>query len=176
MEGNLATESSMLVLDTLELIVQIVSHTDHSQGLLACVLRVLLHALATNQSNMFLQHLFAGKNSIFHVHILAQKLPNFTFFSVQRSFVFKFPSLLFDEASEHCADLCLRLLKHCSSSISPVRSQSSASLYLLMRQNFEIGNVSIKNFFYGLFCKKIETPISLFCRILPESRCKLQCP
>ena len=57
--------------------------------------------------------------------------------------MFKFPSLLFDEASEHCADLCLRLLKHCSSSISPVRSQSSASLYLLMRQNFEIGNVSI---------------------------------
>ena len=69
MEGNLATESSMLVLDTLELIVQIVSHTDHSQGLLACVLRVLLHALATNQSNMFLQHLFAGKNSEFQLGI-----------------------------------------------------------------------------------------------------------
>ena len=120
MEGNLATEASMLVLDTLDLIVQVVSHTDHSQGLLASVLRVLLHALGTNQSTMFLQHLFA----------------------VQRSFVFKFPSLLFDEASEHCADLCLRLLKHCSSSISPVRSQASASLYLLMRQNFEIGNVS----------------------------------
>merc|ERR1719412_980982 len=118
MEGNLATEASMLILDTLDLIVQVVSHTDHSQGLLASVLRVLLHALGTNQSTMFLQHLFA----------------------VQRSFVFKFPSLLFDEASEHCADLCLRLLKHCSSSISPVRSQASASLYLLMRQNFEIGN------------------------------------
>ena len=120
MEANLATEASMLVLDTLDLIVQVVSHTDHSQGLLASVLRVLLHALGTNQSTMFLQHLFA----------------------VQRSFVFKFPSLLFDEASEHCADLCKRLLKHCSSSISPVRSQASASLYLLMRQNFEIGNVS----------------------------------
>ena len=86
----------------------------------SCFFQVLLHALGTNQSTMFLQHLFA----------------------VQRSFVFKFPSLLFDEASEHCADLCLRLLKHCSSSISPVRSQASASLYLLMRQNFEIGNVS----------------------------------
>ena len=62
MEGNLATEASMLVLDTLDLIVQIVSHTDHSQGLLASVLRVLLHALHTNQSTMFLQHLFAGMN------------------------------------------------------------------------------------------------------------------
>ena len=38
---------------------QVVSHTDHSQGLLASVLRVLLHALATNQSTSFLQHLFA---------------------------------------------------------------------------------------------------------------------
>ena len=118
LEGCLATESSMIVLDTLELIVQVVSHTDHSQGLLTSVLKVLLHGLGTNQSTFFIRHLFA----------------------VQRSFVFKFPSLLFDEASEHCADLCLRLLKHCSSSISAVRSQSSASLYLLMRQNFEIGN------------------------------------
>ena len=91
--------------------------------------QVLLHALGTNQSTMFLQHLFA----------------------VQRSFVFKFPSLLFDEASEHCADLCLRLLKHCSSSISPVRSQASASLYLLMRQNFEIGNVSTCLLKFGIF-------------------------
>ena len=118
-EGILSTEASMIVLDTLELIVQVVSSTDHSTALLASVLRVHLHALGTYQSTSFLCHLFA----------------------VQRSFVFKFPGLLFDEASEHCADLCLRLLKHCSSSISAVRSQASASLYLLMRQNFEIGNV-----------------------------------
>merc|ERR1719412_214251 len=118
MEGNLATEASMLVLDTLDLIVQIVSHTDHSQGLLASVLRVLLHALHTNQSTMFLQHLFA----------------------VQRSLVSKYPNLLFDEATEHCAALCKALLRHSSSSISGVRSQSAASLYLLMRQNYEIGN------------------------------------
>ena len=65
-------------------------------------------------------------------------------FFVLRSFVFKFPGLLFDDASEHCADLCLQLLKHCSSSISSVRTQASASLYLLMRQNFEIGNVSTR--------------------------------
>merc|ERR1719412_997513 len=118
MEGNLATEASMLVLDTLDLIVQVVSHTDHSQGLLASVLRVLLHALGTNQSTMFLQHLFA----------------------VQRSLVSKYPNLLFDEATEHCAALCKALLRHSSSSISGVRSQSAASLYLLMRQNYEIGN------------------------------------
>lgn len=49
--------------------------------------------------------------------------------------------MLFEEDTELCADLCLRLLRHCSSSVSSVRSHASASLYLLMRQNFEIGNV-----------------------------------
>ena len=47
MEGNLATEASMLVLDTLDLIVQIVSHTDHSQGLLASVLRFVYIVVST---------------------------------------------------------------------------------------------------------------------------------
>ncbi|CAF4341219.1 unnamed protein product, partial [Adineta steineri] len=56
------------------------------------------------------------------------------------SIVYKFPELLFEEDTEHCADLCLRLLKHCSSCLSTIRSHASASLYLLMRQNFEIGN------------------------------------
>nr|CAD7402776.1 unnamed protein product [Timema poppensis] len=97
---------------------QVASQLDNLQCLLGVVLKVLLHALARNQSTCVLQNMFA----------------------TQRSLVFKFPNLLFDEETEHCADLCLRLLKHCSSSMSSVRSQASASLYLLMRQNFEIGN------------------------------------
>ena len=52
------------------------------------------------------------------------------------------PELLFEVDTELCADLCYRLLNHCCSSLSEVRLQGSASLYLLMRQNFEIGNVS----------------------------------
>ena len=62
-------------------------------------------------------------------------------------FIQQFPGLLFDEETELCADLCLRLLRHCSSNISSLRSQASASLYLLMRQNFEIGNVKFHVFF-----------------------------
>ncbi|XP_071439283.1 dedicator of cytokinesis protein 7 [Hetaerina americana] len=117
-EGNLATEVSLIILDTLECIVQVASMSDNLQGLLGSVLKVLLHALARNQSTCILQYMFA----------------------TQRSIVYKYPNLLFDEETEHCADLCLRLLKHCSSNIGSVRSQASASLYLLMRQNFEIGN------------------------------------
>ena len=57
-------------------------------------------------------------------------------------FSFQFPELLFEDDTELCADLCSRLLNHCSSALSSIRAQASASLYLLMRQNFEIGNVS----------------------------------
>jgi hypothetical protein len=119
MEGQLATEVNLIVLDTLELIVGIVQSSDSLQNLLSLVLRVLLHCLALNQSSTVLQHMFA----------------------TQRSLVSKFPELLFEEETEQCADLCLRLLRHCSSCISNTRSHASASLYLLMRQNFEIGNV-----------------------------------
>ena len=73
-EGNLATEVAMIVLDTLAVVEQVVFHqsliqtfsilspnwspqpqiqvvaaADHSQTLLASVLRVMLHALNTNQ-------------------------------------------------------------------------------------------------------------------------------
>jgi len=118
LESILAGETTMIVLDTIETIIQIVQTTDCHQILLPGLLKILLHAFALNQSTWTLQNLF----------------------SHQRSIVYKFPELLFEEDTEHCADLCLRLLKHCSSCLSSIRSHASASLYLLMRQNFEIGN------------------------------------
>ncbi|XP_028841094.1 dedicator of cytokinesis protein 7 isoform X2 [Denticeps clupeoides] len=117
-DGNLATEVSLIVLDTLEVIVKTVVVSELKESVLGGVLRVLLHSMAGNQSALFLQHCFA----------------------TQRALVFKFPEMLFEEDTELCADLCLRLLRHCSSRVASVRSHASASLYLLMRQNFEIGN------------------------------------
>ncbi|XP_076463063.1 dedicator of cytokinesis protein 7-like isoform X1 [Babylonia areolata] len=117
-EGNLAAEVSLISLDTLELIIQIAQASDLMQPLLSSGLRVLLHMLGLNQSSMVLQNLF----------------------STQRALVTKFLDLLFEEETEQCADLCLRLLRHCSAPIGNTRSQAAASLYLLMRQNFELGN------------------------------------
>ncbi|XP_005089591.1 dedicator of cytokinesis protein 7 isoform X1 [Aplysia californica] len=117
-EGSLAAEVSMICLDSLELIIQIAQNSEMLQPLLGSSLRVLLHMLALNQSTAVLQHLFA----------------------TQRALVTKFLDLLFEEEAEQCAELCLRLLRHCSSPIAATRSQASASLYLLMRQNFELGN------------------------------------
>ncbi|CAB1323907.1 unnamed protein product [Coregonus sp. 'balchen'] len=117
-DGNLATEANLIILDTLEIIVQTVSVTESKESILGGVLKVLLHSMACNQSAVYLQHCFA----------------------TQRALVSKFPELLFEEETEQCADLCLRLLRNCSSSIGTIRAHASASLYLLMRQNFEIGN------------------------------------
>ncbi|EDV30788.1 uncharacterized protein Dana_GF14871, isoform A [Drosophila ananassae] len=115
-EGSLATEVALVLLDTLEIIVHVAANLHHN--LLGTVLKVLLHALSRNQSTLALQNLFAS----------------------QRALIFKFPNLLFDDETDICADLCLILLKHCGSLLPGIRSQAAASLYLLMRQNFEIGN------------------------------------
>ncbi|XP_050403789.1 dedicator of cytokinesis protein 7 [Patella vulgata] len=117
-EGSLAAEVSMISLDLLELVMQIAQTSDLMQPLLSSALRVLLHMFALNQSSLVLQNMFA----------------------TQRALVTRFLDLLFEEETEQCADLCLRLLRHCSSCIGNTRSQASASLYLLMRQNFELGN------------------------------------
>ncbi|BFF96110.1 dedicator of cytokinesis protein 6 [Drosophila madeirensis] len=115
-EGSLATEIALVLLDTLEIIVHVAANLHNN--LLGSLLKVLLHALSRNQSTLALQNLFAS----------------------QRALIFKFPNLLFDEETDICADLCLILLKHCGSLLPGIRSQAAASLYLLMRQNFEIGN------------------------------------
>lgn len=96
-------------------------------------------------------------------------------FGTQRSMVAKFPELIFGDSqderdfdididdddkglenyhfstsspsSNRCANLILMLLRHCAlnSSTSGVRAEAAASLYSLMRQNFDIENVCILN-------------------------------
>lgn len=117
-DGTLATEVSLTILDTLELITQVAFNTEVHTSILSTVMKVLLHALSRNQSVQALQNLFA----------------------TQRSIIYKSHNLLFDDESDNCADLCLLLLKHCGSQLPSVRSQAAASLYLLMRQTFEIGS------------------------------------
>lgn len=128
-EGSLATEVCLTILDSLEIIVQVASTSEIHHNLLGTVLKVLLHALSRQQSTLALQNLFSS----------------------QRSLIFKYHNLLFDEETENCADLCLLLLKHCGSQLANVRSQAAASLYLLMRQNFEIGNVRYRFEFLSIF-------------------------
>ncbi|XP_069623252.1 dedicator of cytokinesis protein 6 isoform X6 [Ranitomeya imitator] len=117
-DGNMAAEANLVVLDTLEIIVQTVMLSEMKESVLGGVLKVLLLSMSCDQSALYLQHCFTS----------------------QRALVCKFPEMLFEDDTELCSDLCLRLLRHCGSCIGSVRTHASASLYLLMRQNFEIGN------------------------------------
>uniref|UniRef100_A0AAZ3REM2 Dedicator of cytokinesis 8 n=1 Tax=Oncorhynchus tshawytscha TaxID=74940 RepID=A0AAZ3REM2_ONCTS len=87
---------------------------DCKESVVGGVLRVLLHCLTCNQSTTFLSHCF----------------------STLRALVVKFGDLLFEEEAEQCADLCQKVLQHCSSPVDGNRSQACATLYLIMRYSF----------------------------------------
>uniref|UniRef100_G3T5Z7 Dedicator of cytokinesis 8 n=1 Tax=Loxodonta africana TaxID=9785 RepID=G3T5Z7_LOXAF len=116
--GNLATEANLIILDMQENIIQATSALDCKDNLLGGVLRVLVNSLSCDQSTTYLTHCFA----------------------TLRALIAKFGDLLFEEEGEQCADLCQRVLHHCSSSMDVTRSQACATLYLLMR--FSFGAVS----------------------------------
>lgn len=137
LEANLSTECCLVLLDTLELLIELIQYQNtlpnlksfiskssldssclSQHYLLKCVMKVLLNALSTQPS--------------------IRTLPNL--FCLQREFVSKFCDLLFEADTDYCSDMCTLLLKHCTSQLSGVRSQASASMYFLMRQNFDIGN------------------------------------
>ncbi|CAM2114532.1 unnamed protein product [Caretta caretta] len=118
--GNLATEANLIILDMQENIIQASSAVDCKDNLLGGVLKVLVNSLSCDQSTTYLTHCFA----------------------TLRALIAKFGDLLFEEEMEQCADLCQRVLHHCSSSIDITRIQACATLYLLMRHSFS----SISNF------------------------------
>nr|XP_006137919.1 dedicator of cytokinesis protein 8 isoform X1 [Pelodiscus sinensis] len=118
--GNLATEANLIILDMQENIIQASSAADCKDNLLGSVLKVLVNSLSCDQSTTYLTHCFA----------------------TLRALIAKFGDLLFEEEMEQCADLCQRVLHHCSSSIDITRTQACATLYLLMRHSYS----SISNF------------------------------
>ena len=89
-----------------------------SQNLLKNLTKLLLNSLNSQQSTRTLA-------SLFHL---------------QRAFVTKFSDLIFEQDTDYCSDIAFILLKHCTSKLRHVRAQASASLYFLMKQNYEIGN------------------------------------
>ena len=124
----------MIILDTIEQLMQ--SEMENVQSVLGKALEVLLLLMQRNQSIEVMKCIFA----------------------TERAFVMKYPELIFYAETEQCAELCARLLQHCSSIVPEIRSWACASLYLLMRQNFEIGKV-----FYSiiLYSAVVITSLSL---------------
>ncbi|KAM4809260.1 dedicator of cytokinesis protein 8 [Rhinophrynus dorsalis] len=112
--GNLATEANLIILDMLEIIIQTNLSMECKDSLLGGVLKVLVHSLSTNQSNIYLSHCF----------------------STIRLLIIKFGDFLFEEEVEQCSDLCQKVLHHCSSAMESTRCQACATLYLIMRYSF----------------------------------------
>ncbi|KAG8239634.1 hypothetical protein J437_LFUL019325 [Ladona fulva] len=113
--GEFYAEVSLIILDCLEMMAEVFSGTKDEKILLEMVFKTLLEALGKNQSTSVLDCIFY----------------------TQRSFVRKFPHLFYDDESDLCKDLSLRLLCHCSSILGRVRAQASLSLYLLLRESYQ---------------------------------------
>ncbi|XP_056298511.1 dedicator of cytokinesis protein 11 isoform X2 [Pseudoliparis swirei] len=119
LEGNISTEVSLSVLDVLSLFTQCFKtqllDSDGHNPLMKKVFDVYLTFLKVGQSEVALRHVFAAL----------------------RSFINKFPSVLFKGRVTLCEALCCEVLKCCVSKLGSLRAEVSALLYLLMRNNYE---------------------------------------
>lgn len=119
LEGNISTEVCLSVLDLLSLFTQYFKtqllDSDGHNPLMKKVFDVYLTFLKVSQSETAVRHVFAAL----------------------RAFINKFPSVLFKGRVTLCEALCCEVLKCCVSKLGSLRAESSALLYLLMRNNYE---------------------------------------
>eukprot|EP01137_Pigoraptor_chileana_P018685 Opistho-2@78585 len=123
LEGCICAESSLVGMDVLELFAM--EHPEklapHGGGegkptiFMEKLFGLLLDFLRTNQGEKTLLHVFASL----------------------RSFLNKFPAVLFIGTNDFCADLTSAVLRHCNSGIVSTREQASAFMYLMIRKNTE---------------------------------------
>lgn len=119
LEGNLANEVGLIVLDTIELFCgHFKFHLEQDEGdniMMKKVFSVLLSFLQIPQSEFMMRHVFASL----------------------RSYINKFPAALYRGSASYCGDLCREILSCCNSKLNSLRNQACSFLYLLMRSNFE---------------------------------------
>ncbi|XP_021377721.1 dedicator of cytokinesis protein 9-like isoform X3 [Mizuhopecten yessoensis] len=118
-EANMTTEIGLIFLDLLSTYCQTfkrnLEHKDGDNSLMRKIFSLYLSFLQTSQSEHLQKHVFAA----------------------WRSFIKKFPSVLFRGQASLCGDLCYEVLRCCNSKLYSTRKEACALLYLLMRANFE---------------------------------------
>eukprot|EP00727_Mastigamoeba_balamuthi_P011738 m51a1_g7187 hypothetical protein (2626) ;mRNA; r:100574-110130 len=118
----LATEANLVCLDVLEDLMKILHNELMSKDhlLMNKVFGVFKAFLSSRQSVRFLGHCLASV----------------------RSFVFKFRNALFLSQTPYCGELCTDLVRLCNFNTPSVRSQATATLYLMAKCNWrESGNI-----------------------------------
>ncbi|ESP01696.1 hypothetical protein LOTGIDRAFT_172449 [Lottia gigantea] len=125
-EANMATEVGLIVLDILALFSQTfkkeLEAREGDNTLMRTIFQLHLSFLQTSHSEVLQKHVFGA----------------------WRAFIKKFQSVLFKGSASMCGDLCLAILRCCSSKLNSTRREACSLLYLLMRTNFEYTNK--KNF------------------------------
>ncbi|XP_053403969.1 dedicator of cytokinesis protein 9-like isoform X5 [Mercenaria mercenaria] len=118
-EANMATETGLIVLDVLvvytEKFKSELAHRDGDNTLMLTVFDLYLSFLKTSQSETLQKHVFA----------------------VLRSFIRKFPNVLFKGDASLCGKLCYEVLKCCNCRLKSTRKEACILLYNLMKANFE---------------------------------------
>ncbi|XP_064167013.1 dedicator of cytokinesis protein 9-like isoform X5 [Anguilla rostrata] len=119
LEGNIATEVCLTVLDTLSIFImgfktQLCADYGHNP-LMKKVFAVHLCFLRINQSEAALKQVFTSL----------------------RTFIYKFPCTFFEGRADMCASFCYEILKCCNSKLSSIRSDAAHLLYFLMKSNFD---------------------------------------
>nr|XP_021334456.1 dedicator of cytokinesis protein 9 [Danio rerio] len=119
LEGNIATEVCLTVLDTLSIFImgfKTQLSLDHGHNpLMKKVFQVHLCFLQINQSETALKQVFTSL----------------------RTFIYKFPCTFFEGRADMCALFCYEILKCCNSKLSSIRSDAAHLLYFLMKSNFD---------------------------------------
>uniref|UniRef100_A0A9J7X6Q9 Dedicator of cytokinesis 9a n=1 Tax=Cyprinus carpio carpio TaxID=630221 RepID=A0A9J7X6Q9_CYPCA len=119
LEGNIATEVCLTVLDTLSIFImgfKTQLSLDHGHNpLMKKVFQVHLCFLQINQSETALRQVFTSL----------------------RTFIYKFPCTFFEGRADMCASFCYEILKCCNSKLSSIRSDAAHLLYFLMKSNFD---------------------------------------
>uniref|UniRef100_A0A671MWP9 Dedicator of cytokinesis protein 9-like n=1 Tax=Sinocyclocheilus anshuiensis TaxID=1608454 RepID=A0A671MWP9_9TELE len=119
LEGNIATEVCLTVLDTLSIFImgfKTQLSLDHGHNpLMKKVFQVHLCFLQINQSETALKQVFTSL----------------------RTFIYKFPCTFFEGRADMCASFCYEILKCCNSKLSSIRSDAARLLYFLMKSNFD---------------------------------------
>ncbi|XP_056610167.1 dedicator of cytokinesis protein 9 isoform X2 [Triplophysa dalaica] len=119
LEGNIATEVCLTVLDTLSIFImgfKTQLSLDHGHSpLMKKVFQVHLCFLQINQSETALKQVFTSL----------------------RTFIYKFPCTFFEGRADMCASFCYEILKCCNSKLSSIRSDAAHLLYFLMKSNFD---------------------------------------
>jgi hypothetical protein len=137
LQTNLSTQNIIVTLNGIDVLLKIIDFNKQQYKtnyalLITNIFKLILNSLNMNQSTQALKFLFEYK----------------------RLLLIKYPEYIFEVDQEYCADLCSCLLHYCTSSIGSVRSEASATLYLLMRQNYDLSTINFSRI-------KIQITISL---------------